>query len=353
MSGVLMTIVALHAAPASATPPAVFNPAVEAQNFSITQQRQAIYDTPQYQGELAADSQQGRSGADRGRRSRAQLHGRPLLEPLQRLRRRHPTQQLGVERLRDRPAGAVHGAQRRDAVRTRVGDRRRTGQAARDGDHQRLSAGRREDVLVRRADAREGRVRGADLRPSGAGEERHVRRVAGPERGGSRPDRRGPFYDGTEDAIDFLLSTPRHPYEPVPSCTTGTSHAAKQNARVTAGLDAPYNPFWQLLDPPELGIAGHSYGAAGVSYIGQWDPRVKAIVAWDDLGGPGPTTRPVPGAAPGAPAQTIGEADARRTRPTGRRSRSPSRRSGCPPTTGSRRRRTRRCPTRTPSRRGR
>jgi hypothetical protein len=22
-----------------------------------------------------------------------------------------------------------------------------------------------------------------------------------------------------------------------------------------------------------LGLAGHSYGAAGVSYVGQWDPR--------------------------------------------------------------------------------
>jgi hypothetical protein len=37
-----------------------------------------------------------------------------------------------------------------------------------------------------------------------------------------------------------------------------------------------------------VGIAGHSYGAAGVSYIGQWDPRVKAIVAWDNLAGTDP-----------------------------------------------------------------
>jgi len=93
----------------------------------------------------------------------------------------------------------------------------------------------------------------------------------------------------------------------VPSCTTGTSHAAKQNQRVAEGFDAAYNPFWQLLDPSEIGLAGHSYGAAGVSYIGQWDPRVKAIVAWDNLGGPGPDDSPVPGAEPGAPPQTIGE----------------------------------------------
>jgi dienelactone hydrolase len=97
-----------------------------------------------------------------------------------------------------------------------------------------------------------------------------------------------PFYDGTEDAINFLLSTPASPYQPVPSCQTGTSHADKQYARVHAGLDTGYNPFWQLLDPSEIGLAGHSYGAAGVSYVAQWDPRVSAVVAWDNLGGPSP-----------------------------------------------------------------
>jgi hypothetical protein len=49
-------LAAVAAAPAGAMPPTVFNPVVEAQNFSITQQRQAIYDTPQYQAQLAADS---------------------------------------------------------------------------------------------------------------------------------------------------------------------------------------------------------------------------------------------------------------------------------------------------------
>ncbi len=95
-----------------------------------------------------------------------------------------------------------------------------------------------------------------------------------------------PFYDGTEDAIDFFLSSPKHPYRPMPSCNSGTSHAAKQDQRVKAGLDAPYNPFWSILDRHKLGIAGHSYGAQGVSYIAQWDRRVKAVVAWDNLGPP-------------------------------------------------------------------
>ena len=102
-----------------------------------------------------------------------------------------------------------------------------------------------------------------------------------------------PFYDGTEDAINFFFSTPSHPYEPVTSCSSGTSHAAKQDKRVKAGLDAAYNPYWSLLDG-RLGLAGHSYGAAGVSYIGQTDPRVDAIVAWDNLAEPIATSREDP-----------------------------------------------------------
>jgi hypothetical protein len=78
----------------------------------------------------------------------------------------------------------------------------------------------------------------------------------------------------------------------VPSCNSATRHAAKQNRRVREGFDAAYNPFWKVLDPAEIGLAGHSYGAAGVSYIGQWDKRVKAVVAWDNLG-PGSPKGPV------------------------------------------------------------
>jgi pimeloyl-ACP methyl ester carboxylesterase len=97
-----------------------------------------------------------------------------------------------------------------------------------------------------------------------------------------------PFFDGTEDAINFFLSTPSHPYAPVASCNSGTSHAAYQDSRVKAGFDAAYNPFWSILNPHELGLAGHSYGAAAVSYIAQWDKRVKAVVAWDNLAAPNP-----------------------------------------------------------------
>jgi dienelactone hydrolase len=96
-----------------------------------------------------------------------------------------------------------------------------------------------------------------------------------------------PFYDGTEDALDFLLSTPAHPYDPRPSCSTGTDHSPKQDRRVAAGLDAAYNPLSDLVDPSRVGIAGHSLGAAAVSYVGQIDNRVDAIAAWDNLSGPG------------------------------------------------------------------
>jgi dienelactone hydrolase len=97
-----------------------------------------------------------------------------------------------------------------------------------------------------------------------------------------------PFFDGTEDAINFFLSDAKHPYEPVPSCSTATSHAPKQDRRVAAGLDSAYNPLAGMLNGSRLGLAGHSYGAAGVSYIGQWDPRVDAVVAWDNLQGSDP-----------------------------------------------------------------
>jgi dienelactone hydrolase len=92
-----------------------------------------------------------------------------------------------------------------------------------------------------------------------------------------------PFFEGTEDALDFFFSSPQHPYEPRPSCSSGTSHTDKQDARVRAGLDSAYNPLWSSLDTSHIGLAGHSLGASAVSYVGQLDPRVGAIVAYDDM----------------------------------------------------------------------
>jgi dienelactone hydrolase len=59
------------------------------------------------------------------------------------------------------------------------------------------------------------------------------------------------FYQGTEDALNFFFSEK--------------------------------NPGRGDLDAGRVGIAGHSLGASAVSDVGQCDPRVKAIVAWDNL----------------------------------------------------------------------
>jgi hypothetical protein len=48
-------------------------------------------------------------------------------------------------------------------------------------------------------------------------------------------------------------------------------------------FDSPANPYYGDLNVNEIGIAGHSLGAAAVSEVGQCDRRVKTIVAWDDL----------------------------------------------------------------------
>ena len=59
------------------------------------------------------------------------------------------------------------------------------------------------------------------------------------------------FFQGTEDALNWFFS-----------------------AR---------NPARSQLDDEHVGIAGHSLGASAVSVVGQCDPRVSAIVAWDNL----------------------------------------------------------------------
>ena len=97
-----------------------------------------------------------------------------------------------------------------------------------------------------------------------------------------------PFFDGTVDALDFFFSTAQQPFRPRRSCDSGTSHAPKHLRRVAEGRNAAHNPLAGMVDFSRVGIAGHSFGAAGVSYVGQADPRVKAIVAWDNLRVPEP-----------------------------------------------------------------
>lgn len=95
------------------------------------------------------------------------------------------------------------------------------------------------------------------------------------------------FYEGLVNDIDFLLSSPSKPYPHEASCK-GT-YPTKTNV---------FNPFHAVVDPDRVGIAGHSYGAGGVTWVQSygaadslpWPGKltatnpVKAVVAWDALG---------------------------------------------------------------------
>ncbi|MFL5887249.1 MAG: alpha/beta hydrolase, partial [Thermoleophilaceae bacterium] len=88
------------------------------------------------------------------------------------------------------------------------------------------------------------------------------------------------FIIGTEDAIDFVYSTPQHPYK----------NTAAGSATVTK-----FNPLYKLIDrrkdkhsvtpgrTNKLAIVGHSLGAAAISYVQGIDPRVETAVAMDKL----------------------------------------------------------------------
>ena len=75
------------------------------------------------------------------------------------------------------------------------------------------------------------------------------------------------FVNGTEDALDFLLSTRDAPYA---YYKPGTGTLAS-------------DPLAGDVDPSRIGIAGHSLGANAVSIVQAYDARVDTIVAWDNL----------------------------------------------------------------------
>ncbi|HWF55120.1 MAG TPA: hypothetical protein VG223_10855 [Solirubrobacteraceae bacterium] len=305
---VVIAATAWMASVAQATPPTVFNPIVEAENYSITLQRARIYQTPQYQLQLLADGAASTTqalaaeAADPGRLFSVDLCWN-LASGCAGDIRLNNWASNGYGLVRPVLFTARDGATISGHVwATVAGPAKRPGIVITDGS---VQADEQMYWYAAQTLAKEGYVV-LTFDPQGQGQSDTLGQAPDTLEGVPAQTTGTPFYDGTKDAIDFFLSTPSRPYEPVASCTTGTSHAAKQNQRVAAGLDAAYNPFWQLLDPGELGLAGHSYGAAGVSYIAQWDPRVKAVVAWDNLGGPSPKDAQVPGTSGGS--STIGEA---------------------------------------------
>ena len=100
----------------------------------------------------------------------------------------------------------------------------------------------------------------------------------------SQPQSVESFTEGTVDALDFFVSTPGSIFRPRNSRTMpAVNHSAKQNRRVAEGRNAAFNPLHARLDEKYIGIAGNSLGAFAVSKVSTEDPRVDAVVAWDQL----------------------------------------------------------------------
>ena len=274
----------------AATAARAFDPVVEAQNFSKIEERQTIYNTAQYQALLrqtgAANFQEAATmqATDPDATSSASTSARPARTAVPATcasttgsQRRIVKKVLFTARSGATISGRVWA--------TKAGPAKRPGIVITPGS---VQAPERLYWFAAQTLAKAGYVAlTSDAQGQGQSDERGE---TPDENEGSPAQTDGrPFFDGTEDALDFFLSTPKNLYKPRPSCDSGTSHAPKQNRRVAAGLNAAYNPLWQLLNPKKIGLAGHSFGAAGVSFIGQKDPRVSAIVAWDNLGRPGTT----------------------------------------------------------------
>lgn len=281
----LLSVPALAAGPA-------FDPVYEAKNYSKTTERQAVYLTPQYQAQLRTTSAQNALHAAQVQaadpeREFADLCGTGI-DGCAGDVRLYDWQARGYGIVAPVLFTARSGATLSGHVwATKAGPAKRPGIVITNGS---VQADEQLYWFAAQALAKAGYVV-LTFDPQGQGQSDTLGVGADQQEGVPAQTDGRPFYDGTVDALDFFLSTPAHPYLPRPSCETGTSHADKQQRRVAAGLDTRSNPFASLLDPTRIGLAGHSYGAGGVSYVAQADPRVKAVVAWDNLGAPDPGTK--------------------------------------------------------------
>ena len=205
---------------------ALFNPATEAKNFSKTTERAAIYASPAAQVQLREVGTQNELAALQAQANDPERNpnSEHLRQPRERVRRRRP-----LLRLAARATGSSSRSCSRPATarRSRATSGRRAGPAKRPGVVITTGSVQAPERLYwSPRNARQGRLRRPHLRHPGPGPLRHLRR--GADQYDGVPSQSGrPFYDGTEDALDFLLSTPKRPYVPRPSCTTGTSHAGE------------------------------------------------------------------------------------------------------------------------------
>lgn len=90
------------------------------------------------------------------------------------------------------------------------------------------------------------------------------------------------FVLGTQDAIDFFLSTPDQPYANPGAAGTKVDAFNPVHAQFDRSKDA--NPFTPGRTT-KLAIMGHSLGAAAVSKVQGTDPRVATVIALDKLQG--------------------------------------------------------------------
>jgi len=226
-----------------------FDPAVEAQNYSKGQERQTIYDTPQYQALLAQVGQQNEQAA------LALQAADPEREFMTDLCARQENGCAGDIRLNnwgpngygavqhvlwtDRNGATISG----HVWATRAGPAKRPGIVITNGS---VQADEQLYWFVAQTLAKDGYVV-LTWDPQGQGQSDTFGAAPDQSEGFPAQSDGRPFYDGTEDAINFFLSNPQHPYEPVPSCSTGTSHA-RQGGVQRARLQ------------PVLGAAGHEAG---------------------------------------------------------------------------------------------
>ena len=249
-AAVLTVVVAAVAGPPIAS---AFDPEVEAKNYSKGQERKKIYDTPAYQALLAEVSTQNEAAAaaiqatDPERNFMGHLCARATTAaPATRACTSGRPTATGSSS----PCSSPRAAAPRSPAR--LGDESRPQQASRDRDHERLGTGRRAALLVRGANAREGRVRRAHLRPPGPGTVRRAGTGARRKRRLSRADRRPSLLRRHRGCDQLLPLDTKAPLRASSKLQHRHKPCAQAEPARKAGLDAPYNPFWEMLNPSGL-----------------------------------------------------------------------------------------------------